>query len=314
MSYSIVVVTWRSAAHLERLVTSMNRHLASEPELIVVENDSGEDPEPAARRWRGTTTVIREDRNLGFGAASNDGVAAAGGETIVLLNPDTELLDSGLDRLVAAALEQRTIVGPRLLGSDGGPQPSASGPVVGAWPWMRALVPGFLHPASVRARTEPWRLERPVRVSWLTGACLAAPRDVLARLGPFDPAIELFAEDMDLCLRAAAIGVKSWFRPDACSILHHGAASTELRFAPGKEMEMSARYRVAVMRRAFGERREARGSRAERLHLALRAVAKRALDGEAARRDAALLAAARAAREAPALPASPAPGHSRAPR
>lgn len=302
MGFSIVVVTWRSAGQLERLVASMNGHLEAEPELVVVENDSGEDPEPAARAWCGELTMVREPRNVGFGAAANDGVTAARSEAVVLLNPDTEVLDDGLGRLAAAALERRAILGPRLLNPDRSPQPSASGSPVGALPWVRALLPGALHPAALRARTEPWRLERPARASWLTGACLAAPRELMCALGPFDPAIELFAEDMDLGLRAAAAGIESWFRPDLCALVHHGSASTELRFAAHEAFEMSARYRTAVLRRAYGERRERRAALAEQLHLGVRAMAKRALDRDAAARDAALLAALREARSAPALP------------
>jgi GT2 family glycosyltransferase len=314
MSYSVVVVTWRSRAHLERLVGSMNRHLASDPELVVVENASGEDPEAAARRWRGPLELIREARNVGFGAASNDGVERASGDSIVLLNPDTELVDSGLDRLVATADELGGIAGPRLLNADGSIQPSASGPPVGVWPWVRAFVPGRLHPPAVRARTEPWRCERRVRVGWLTGACLAARRDVLIALGPFDPALELYAEDMDLGLRAEAAGVGSWFCPDACRLVHHGSASAELRFANGEELAVQARNRVAVLRRAYGSRRERRASLAERLYLTLRGAAKRALGDSDADRLAAIRAAARAARSTPALGPAPGPGPRRARR
>lgn len=314
MSFSIVVVTWRSAGQLERLVASMNGHLEAEPELVVVENDSGEDPEPAARAWRGELSMVRQPRNVGFGAAANDGVAAARGEAVVLLNPDTELLDASLGRLAEAALERRAILGPRLLNPDRSPQPSASAPPIGIWPWVRALVPGALQPPALRVRTEPWRLERPAGVSWLTGACLAAPRELLRALGPFDPAIELFAEDMDLGLRATAAGIESWFRPDLCALVHHGSASTELRFAADEALELSARYRTAVLRRAFGERRERRAGLAEQLHLGVRAVAKRALDRDAAARDAALLAALRQARWVPALPpVDRGPGPSRPP-
>ena len=311
--YSIVVATWRSSADLARLVDSLNAHLAGTPELVVVENASGDDPEPAARRWRGEVSVLRQRENVGFGRASNAGVEAASGAAVVLLNPDTQAIDSSLDALAGAALAERVLAGPRVLNSDRSRQPSASGPVVGALPWVRALVPGALHPPALQALTEPGRVNRAVRVSWLTGACIAAPRELLLELGPFDPAIELFAEDMDLGLRAAAAGAESWFRPDLATIVHHGAASTVQRFAPGEEMRMSARYRVAAMRRAYGARRESRAARAERVHLGLRAAAKRVLGRrDAARRDAALLAAARAARDAPALPAPPA-GRTRAP-
>ena len=177
----------------------------------MVDNASTDSPAEVAADWKGAHRFIALGENVGFGAASNVGVENATGNATVLLNPDTELLDDGLDRLAAEALRLRGLVGPRVLNPDGSIQPSASGPEVGPWPWVRALVPAALQPASIRARTEPYRLERPVEVTWLTGACIAGPTEVLARLGPFDPALHMFGEDIDLGLRAAAGGVSSWF-------------------------------------------------------------------------------------------------------
>ncbi|MGH2961491.1 MAG: glycosyltransferase, partial [Solirubrobacterales bacterium] len=219
MTYSIVVVTWESAVDLRTLVASMNSHLDDDRELIVVDNGSSDDPVRAAREWKGEARFIGMERNAGFGVASNAGVEGAGHPAVVMLNPDTELLDAGLDELVRISVERRALAGPRLLNADLSVQPSASGPPEGVWPWLGAVVPGAVQPAALKARTEPWRLERPTRVAWLTGACVAGPREVLRSLGPFDPAIHMYAEDMDLGLRAARSGVDSWFCPDACRVV-----------------------------------------------------------------------------------------------
>jgi GT2 family glycosyltransferase len=304
-AYSIVVVTWQSAAHLAALVRSMDRLLPEDPELVVVDNASDDDAEAAARAWRGPTRFQRLDSNAGFGRAANAGVAEASGEAIVLLNPDTELLEAGLGALAGFAAERRVLAGPRVREPDGAPQPSASGPPVGPWPWLGAVVPGTLAPAAIRARTDPWRLDRATRVAWLTGACIAGPADVLRRLGPFDAAIEMYGEDLDLCLRAAAEGVESWFRPDTTAILHHGGASAALRYEAGPE-GVVALTRRAVLRRAFGERRESRARQAQLLNLRLRVAAKRMLGGDAERDRAALNALLRAA-DPPDLPPAPSP-------
>jgi N-acetylglucosaminyl-diphospho-decaprenol L-rhamnosyltransferase len=303
--YSIVVVTWQSARHLAALVESMNRHLAERPELIVVDNDSDDDPEEAARVWDGELRFLGLDENRGYGAAANAGVREARGEAVVLLNPDTELLDSGLGELARFALEHRALAGPRLLNDDGSPQASASGPPVGIWPWIGAVVPGRVQPGALLARTEAWRLDRPTPVAWLTGACVAGPRAVLRELGPFDPAIEMFGEDLDLCLRAARAGVPSYFHPTACEVMHHGGASAAVRWAGGAD-SVVALTRRAVLRRTFGERRERAAWLAQRLNLRLRVTAKRALRRDASR-DAAALRAAVSARPVPDLPPPPSP-------
>ena len=71
--YSIVVVTWQSAPMLEALVATMNRHLGSAHELVVVDNLSRDDPERAVREYRGRVRFVPLERNLGFGAACNIG-------------------------------------------------------------------------------------------------------------------------------------------------------------------------------------------------------------------------------------------------
>jgi len=283
----------------------MNRCLRLDPHLIVVDNASGDEPESAARQWRGPTTFIALDENVGYGAANNIGVERAATEGIVLLNPDTELLDDGLEALVAAALSRTAIIGPRILNPDGSLQPSASGPPVGIWPWVGAIVPGAIAPRVLAAHTEPWRIRSPVRVTWLAGACLAAPRQVLRRLGPFDPAIELYGEDMDLGLRTRPLGIECIFAPQLATIRHVGGASAARRFDDAEERARKAGNRRAVIVRAYGARAERRGWRADRLRLALRIAAKRLL-GRDAGRDRRELNALRATRQSPALGAAPA--------
>jgi hypothetical protein len=293
--YSIVVVTWECAAFLDGLVASMNRHLDGSEQLVVVDNASTDDVERAARGWKGEIVFVRLETNQGFGAASNVGVGRADHEAVVLLNPDTTLVDSSLPALAAAAVELGAIVGPRVLNPDGSVQPSASGPEVGFWPWVRALLPGAVTPSSVLRNTEPYRLDRRTRVAWLTGACIAAPRDILRRLGPFDPAIHLYGEDLDLGVRAARAGIPSYFCPDDCRLVHFAGGSSTLAYgsADGWRPQGTANWR-AVLRRAYGARQETWGWRALKLNLALRTAVKRVLARETPRDRAALHAALRA--------------------
>ncbi len=293
-SYSVVVVTWNCADALATLVESLNEHLSSAaPQLVVVDNASEDEPFGAARGWRGPLELVELPDNRGFGAAANVGVRRADGEAVVLLNPDTWLVDSSLSALAAAGLERDAIVGPRVLNPDGSVQPSASGPVVGVWPWVRAILPGALSPSAVRSRTEPWALQRPAQVAWLTGACLAAPRRRLLELGPFDESLHLYAEDLELGLQAARAGVGSWFLPDVARIVHVGDVSSGQRYADAGAAVAAANAR-RVLVQAYGDRAADRALRAERVRLRLRIGAKRLLRRPTARDRAALAAVRRA--------------------
>ena len=91
------------------------------------------------------------------GRPATSGSRTPSGSCVVMLNPDTELVDASLDELAAFALRRRALAGPRLLNPDGSVQPSASGTPVGPWPWIGAIIPGRLQPGPLRDRTEPWR-------------------------------------------------------------------------------------------------------------------------------------------------------------
>ena len=235
----------------------MNRFLDGSQELVVVDNASTDSPEVAAAGWKGPHRFIGLTENVGFGAASNVGVATAATASPCCSTPTPSCSTTASTGSRRRPRELGGLVGPRVLNPDRTVQPSASGPEVGAWPWVRALVPAALQPAAIRARTEPYRLERRLEVSWLTGSCVAGPTDVLARLGPFDPALHMFGEDVDLGLRAAAAGVTSWFDPEACRIVHHGQGSSTRAYGSreGWRPTGTLNWRAAV-RRAYGPRRE----------------------------------------------------------
>jgi GT2 family glycosyltransferase len=297
LPHSIVVVTWQSAAFVDGLVKTMNDYLDGGQQLVVVDNGSIDHVEAAARAWRGETHFERLATNVGFGAAANLGVELASHDAVVLLNPDTELVDSSLDELAAAALGLRALVGPRVLNSDGSRQASASGPEVGAWPWVRAVLPGSLTPGVAARYTEPYRCECRTAVTWLTGACVAAPRDLLRQLGPFDPTIHLYGEDLDLGLRAHLAGVPSYFCPETCRIVHHGRGSSTVAFGSADGWRAGgAITRRVVLRRIYGRRRETWGWRALAVNLALRAATKRALGRDTPSDRAALAAVIQARR------------------
>ena len=114
----------------------MNRFLDGSQQLVVVDNASTDSPEVAAAGWNGPHRFIGLPENTGFGAASNAGVATAATPVTVLLNPDTELLDDGLDRLAAAAARARRP------GRSSGAQPRPHCAAVGEWPRGRRLALG----------------------------------------------------------------------------------------------------------------------------------------------------------------------------
>jgi GT2 family glycosyltransferase len=98
---------------------------------------------------------------------------------------------------------------------------------------------------------DPWRANEPRAVGWAVGCCIAACTDTLRRLGPFDERAFLYAEDLDLGLRAAEQGTETWFWPHA-RVLHKHAHSTERAFG-GEAFELLAARRRTVIRERLGD-------------------------------------------------------------
>jgi N-acetylglucosaminyl-diphospho-decaprenol L-rhamnosyltransferase len=248
---ALVTVTHNSAAAVERLLRSAELHLPG-ARVIVVDSGSTDGSATTARAAAPRATVIELVENVGFGRASNVGVDAVEEPICVLINPDTELVDGSLADLGAELLAPRTgerILAPMLLSPDGSRQDTGHLDPTSPLMWVRALIPPAALPGPLGTRVDPWRSQRCRQVGWAAGACLVARTETLRRLGPFDERIFMFAEDMDLGLRAADAGVQTVFRPDA-HVVHQDAHSTAPAYE-GEPFELLARQRRAVI----GERR-----------------------------------------------------------
>jgi GT2 family glycosyltransferase len=270
---AFVTVAYNSAAELRRLTRSIERHLPS-ARLVVVDNASKDDSRAVAEA--ASATVIANNQNRGFGTAANAGVASVTEPVTVIVNPDVELVDNSLAALAAQAQPGR-LYAPLLLNPDGSRQDSAHPLPASPTTALYSLLPGQALPPPLRRRAEPWQSEQPRRVGWATAACLVAQTDTLKGLGPFDESIFLYAEDLDLGLRA-----ETWFHPEA-RVVHSRAHSTERAFG-GENYELLARQRRAVVRRRMGPRRAMVDDVIELMTFADRALL-RTITGRSARRE-----------------------------
>ena len=247
-----MTVTHNSERELGQLLESVSRHLAG-AHLVVADSGSSDGSLALAASWAGRVTTLPQRENVGFGRAANAGVAAVEEPVTVVLNPDVELLDGSLDELAREAVRgdrPERILAPVVLLPDGSRQDSAQLEPGAPALALSALVPAVALPAPLRRAVDPWRSERPRRVGWAVGCCLAARTETLSRLGPFDEGIFLYGEDLELGLRASDEGVETWFWP-AARVLHHRAHSTARAFG-GEPFELLARQRRAVVTRRRG--------------------------------------------------------------
>jgi N-acetylglucosaminyl-diphospho-decaprenol L-rhamnosyltransferase len=291
VSFTAVIVLHDSEPELGVLLATFDAHLEVRPQLVVVDSGSRDGGAALARAY-GADVIERPD-NPGFGAATNAGLARSRHDVTVLLNPDCELIDGSLATLAALArAHPGALHAPRLLNADGSVQRSVH-PLPGT---AGALLPALVHPPllprALRERAEPHRAGGARTVGWAIAACLAGATATLRRLGPFDPAVHLFAEDMELGLRARAAGIPTVLHPDL-RVRHAGGHST---LRAGEPFELLARRRRDAIAGTLGARALALDDLGQALTFATRAAAHAVLGGDAERPRAQLAALRRARR------------------
>jgi GT2 family glycosyltransferase len=286
MNFSVVIVLHNSAPELAALLQSIDAHLAARPQVICADSGSTDDGASVAREWGAEVLVM--DGNPGYGAANNAALDLVRADTTVLVNPDCRLIDDGLSQLAQAGSERRALLAPRLLNDDGTLQDSAH-PLPGGYDgYLAALTAPRLLPAKLRDRLQPFRSQTKTEVGWAIGACLAARTSLLRQLGPFNADDFLFAEDLELCLRARALGIPTIFEPSVALV--HSGAHTSRAESEQERFNLQARRRREVILQQLGEGALRRDDRTQALTFSARAAL-----GRDAARNKMLLAALRGA-------------------
>lgn len=182
---TVVLVSYNSAEALNDNLDA----LSGVHQVMVVDNASTDGSRELVRQHRPDAKVIALDRNVGFGSANNVALARIGTPFALLLNPDCRF-DPRAVRTLLAALEQDATVAavvPRLYNDAGKAETACDAP--------------FWSPARRGPYVDP---EGDVCADFLTGAALLVRMSAIREIGGFDPAIFLYYEDTDLCLRLRA--------------------------------------------------------------------------------------------------------------
>jgi GT2 family glycosyltransferase len=232
---SIVVVTYKcrdEAVECLRSLRASTRGVAYE--VIVLDNASGDGTVDAVRAGFPEVRLLALDTNVGFAAGVNRAAAAATGEYVLLLNPDTLVHDGAVEALVAFARANpgHGIYGGRTLDPDGTVNPGScwGRPTL----WSLACFATMLSSAFKRSSVfDPeslgrWQRDSIREVDIVTGCLLLAPRTVWKELGGFDTRFFMYGEDADLGIRAARAGYRPLITPDAV-ITHEIGASSSTR-------------------------------------------------------------------------------------
>ena len=198
-------------------------------EVFVVDNGSSDDSTTQAAAFP-TVQLIRNTCNNGFARACNQGIAAADGEFILLLNNDAFLAPDTLDRFEAVYRKhpRAAVVAGQLLDTEGRPQRSA-GYVPTA---MDELGLGFL-----RRRPRVPKIEGLTQVESVVGACMAIRASAIREAGSLDNDFFFYYEETEWCHRLRAYGWQVYVEP-AARVTHLKGASSRGVKRRGAQIEM----------------------------------------------------------------------------
>ena len=215
MDLSVIIVTWNTADLTIECVRRVERELgALSGECLVVDNGSAPEDVTRLSAAIGGSRLIRNADNVGFAAAVNQGLRLSRGRHIVLLNSDAFLGAGALRHLVdyLDANPEVGAVGPLVLHPDGRVQGSARGfpDALSAFFGRRALLTRYFPRNPLSRRNLPalgHATREPMRVDWLSGACVAMRRAAVEEVGGFDERFFMYWEDADICWR---MGQRGW--------------------------------------------------------------------------------------------------------
>jgi len=98
---SIVTLNWNtSEVTCEFLISIKQHNTYPNIEVIIVDNNSQEDPTDLFKSVYPTAKIIRNQSNLGFSGGNNIGIKAASGEFLFIVNNDTEFTPHLIESLV----------------------------------------------------------------------------------------------------------------------------------------------------------------------------------------------------------------------
>lgn len=250
---SIIIVSYNTRDMTVACLASVYAETCCDFEVVVVDNASTDGSAAEIRERFPQVTLLAESVNHGFAAAHGIALPHCRAPWLLLLNPDTVVLDRAIDKLMTFSRRrpEAGIWGGRTLYGDGRLNPYSCWRQMTLWSLAGRLI-GLtaIFPASELFNPETygaWLRDSEREVDIVTGCFLLISRQTWDKLGGFDPAFVMYGEEVDLCLRARKIGLRPAITPEA-TIIHYGGASERVR---SEKMIRLLRAKAELVKRHF---------------------------------------------------------------
>jgi GT2 family glycosyltransferase len=215
MRISVVTVSYNSAQFITDYLDSLITNLTPLDEVIIVDSGSEDDTTEVIEKFsqkKKNIKLIKSKENIGFGKGCNMGVSEALGEYILFLNPDTKVLEGGVDKLYQfiSVHPEGGIVAPQLIQDGGVIQPS-----IRKLPTILGAIKEYY--LGIKNSYEAYFLDGDsfYQVESVVGAAMMMKRELFIKIGGFDEKYFMYFEDLDLCRKTLKAGKNIYYLPAA---------------------------------------------------------------------------------------------------
>jgi GT2 family glycosyltransferase len=201
---SVVVVNYNTAHLLSELFAALEASRGPlKLQVIVVDNASRDGSGDILRTTYSTVELIQNQTNVGFGRANNQALPRIRGRYVLLLNTDAFMAPDTLQTTLnfMEAHPRCGVLGVKLVGRDGALQPSCR---FFPTPWNVFLARTGLDrffPGTRLVDDMSWDHASVRECDWVPGCYYLVRREVIERVGLFDPRYFLYYEEVDHCRR-----------------------------------------------------------------------------------------------------------------
>lgn len=231
MELTVVIVNYRVKYLLDQTLRSVEQATQGiTSEVIVVDNQSGDDSISFSRQWHPQASFIENEENVGFARANNQAIMQAHGKYTLILNPDTIITPRCLQEGIGWMQQHPRCgaIGARMNDGNGVFLPESKRAFPTPWvSFCKIFGLSKLFPRSPLFAKYHLRylsdLE-PQCIDILSGAYMLCRTDVLQQLGGFDEDFFMYGEDIDLSYRIVKAGYENWFLPTP--MIHYKGEST----------------------------------------------------------------------------------------
>lgn len=233
MDLSIIIVNYNVKEFLQNLLHSIEKaSLTISKEIIVIDNASDDGSIELISEKFPSVILIRNNVNVGFGKAVNQGLAIANGKYILFSNPDCIVSEDTLVKMISffGNNTECGLAGCKILNSDGSLQLACRRSFPGPWTSFTKVtgLSNLFPDSKIFARYNLTYLDenQTYEVDAVSGSFMMIRKDIYEKVGGFDEQFFMYGEDLDLCYRVQKKGFKVFYIHDT-QIIHYKGESTK---------------------------------------------------------------------------------------